>query len=257
MDTDADPIGFLYTPLEEAAAELRRRREDQSLCSAVAEFQKDNPPTFLSEKPIIALARAVFTPDDEMEHLLQMAKFAKLSPLCMELTNDLFVPKNPDKHCLCKLSFVVGNQVKKLRIVDFHKYERKPFSEIQTLSGQRLIDFHRCLIDRAHPDHNLPFVDNSDWVHAFGTKHLDYFPYLALFVTQAILLENFMWGDEFERKFTEDRVIPAFEKVIDHFGVKPLIVRLYEAEEESDPKHWQYDGALYPFAKELLENGAL
>ena len=207
--------------------------------------------------PVLAHAKAMFTADDELASLLRMAESVSLSPLCMEYSKDLFVSTNSDKHCLCKLSFWIGNQMKKLRVIDFHKYDRKPFSEIRTLSGQRLVDFHRCLIERAHPDHNLTFTDFSDWWQSFGSGHSDYLPYLALFVTQGILLENFLWGDESERKFTEERVIPAFEKIVELFGVMPLIVRTYSAEEESDPKHWQYDGSLYAFAKELLENPPL
>lgn len=258
MHTGAsDPVGFLYTPLEEAAAELRRRREDKSLSLAVKKFQQNHPPEFMGTAPVLALVRPIFTADDELESLIRMAESVSFSPLCVEFCKDRFVSLNADKNSLCKLSFAVKTNVRKLRIIDFHKYDGQPFSEIRTLSGQRLVDFHHCLIERAHPDHNFTFTDCSDWVCAFDSGHMDYLPYLGLFVTHGILLENFLWGDELERKFTEERVIPAFEKIVELFGVKPLIVRTYSAEEESDPKHWQYDGSLYAFAKELLENPPL
>lgn len=257
MKPGASKIELLYTPLEEAAAELRRRREDKALCSAVTQFQKDRPPVFMGTEPHLALARAVFTADDELECLLKMAQSVLLSPLCLELTRDRFVSINPDKHSLCKLTFRIGNQERKLRIIDFQKYDGKPFSEIQTLSGQSLIEFHHCLIRHAYPGCKFTFADFSDWLLSFGGEHFNYLPYLALFITQGILLENFLYGDELERKFTEERVIPAFAKITNIFGVKPLIVRAYNADEELDPKHWQYAESLYPFAKQLLEDSDL
>jgi hypothetical protein len=110
------------------------------------------------------------------------------------------------------------------------------------------------LIRHAYPGFKFTFTDFSDWLLSFGGEHFDYLPYLALFITQGILVENFLSGDELDRKFTKERVIPAFAKIVDIFGVKPLIVRAYNADEELDPKHRQYAESLYPFAKKLLEN---
>ena len=245
---------LLYTPLEEAVAELHRRRQDKALCASVAQFQNDYPPTFMGTEPHLVLARAVFTADDELDRLLKISRSVLLAPLCIEFTKDRCVSRNPDKYSLCKLTFRVGTQEKKLRVIDFKEYDGKPFSEIRTLSGQSLIEFHHCLIAHAHPRCKLALTDSSDWLQSFSGFHVDYLPYLALFITQGILLENFLYQDELERKFTEERVLPAFAKIFEIFGVKPLIVRVYSAAEESDPKYWQYPEELYLFAKQLLEN---
>ncbi len=241
----------LYTPLDEAVAELNARQSDERLRAMIADFHRTYPPTFMEGGPYACLSRQIITGDNEISRFLELSATTGLSPLGMSFTQDRFVAQNPDKKCLALLPFWVKHQERMLHIVG-KLDEGGAIGNIICRNGMSLVEFHRHLLEHRHPGFSGCVRDVSDWAKSVSGSHFDYVPLLALFVTGGILFENFRTDDEEELAFTHGRTIPAFEEVERMFGVRPLIVRLFTDEEVADPKWWRYPDELYPVAKALL-----
>lgn len=241
----------LYTPLQEAVAELAVRRSDERLCARVADFHRACPPTFMEGGPHACLGRQIITGDNEIARFLELSAASGLRPLGVSFTQDRFFALNPDKKCLAMLPFWAKHQERVLNIVGVLQ-NGLALKDITCRNGMSLVEFHRHLLEHQHPGFSGQVRDMSDWAKAVSGAHFDYFPFLALFLTGGILFENFRTDDEQEIAFTHGRTFPAFEKVGRMFGVRPLIVRLFTDEEVADPKWWHYPDALYPVAKALL-----
>jgi len=247
-------VQSLYTALEEAVAELHRRRADRSLCCAVTEFQRSHPLEILDEKPSAFLVRPVFSADLEMERFAALSQQADLSPLCLEISKDRFASFNKEKYRRGKLTFRWPNRTRALRAMDFN-YDGKRFDEIPSLDGCSLVEFHHRLLAHAHPLLANRVREASDWIFAASRISPRYLHLLSLAIIDGILFENFFMDDPEERRFMEERILPSFHRAIELFGVQPLIVRLFTPEEENTPICWQYPGELYPFTRDLLRNG--
>ena len=240
----------LYTPLEEAVAELHRRRADKALCRAVEDNRRHHPPTFLKCEPMAVLWRNVITPGLEFSRFMALARESGLRPLCLEYTRDKFAPQNPDKHMYGMMRFRLPGGDRRLKVVDFCTMAGLPLDEVRCKSDQAIVDFHHQLLERVSPG-RVP-VDISTWFREAAREQLYYLEYLSLFITSGILFENFFLDDPEERRFAEERMFPSLARVVEIYGVKPLIVRLFTPEEEREPWLWHYPGELYPVAKELL-----
>lgn len=239
----------LYTPLEEAVTELHRRRSDKTLCRAVEDNRRQHPPTFLKQEPAAVLWRNVITPGLEFSRFMVLARQTGLRPLCLEYIHDKFAPQNPDKRMLGMMHFGLHGNPHPFRIVDFNTMSGLALDEVRCKNGQLLIDFHHQILKRVSPE-TQP-VDTSSWFRAASRQNLYYLDYLSLFVTSAILFEIFFLDDAEERRFAEEHVFPAMVRVVETYGVKPLIVRLFTPEEEREPWLWHYAAEIYPLAKEL------
>ena len=240
----------LYTPLEEAVAELHRRRADKALCRLVEDHRRQHPPTFLNGEPVAILWRTVITPGREFSRFMALAQESGLRPLCLELLRDKFTSLNPDKHMLGMMRFSRHGGSSRLRVVEFNTMDGLPFNEVRCMNGQSLVDFHHQLLNRVSPG-TVP-VDISTWFREGSRQELYYLEYLSLFITSGILFENFFLDDAEERRFAEERMFPSLARVVEMYGVKPLIVRLFTPEEEREQWLWHYPGELYSVAKELL-----
>ena len=91
------------------------------------------------------------------------------------------------------------------------------------------------------------FFDASSWFHESGGNAKNYYEsFIRLFIKDAILFEDFLLNDEGEREFTEKVFLPAFVKVFEETGCKPLIVPLIWSgkekwsEDEKDPTWTHY-----------------
>jgi hypothetical protein len=113
-----------------------------------------------------------------------------------------------------------------------------------------MVDYHHRILLSVLP--NILLTDNTAWVKSMGGRpKLFYHRLLALFVCHGVMFENFLdEGDE--GKFTCKIVRPAIEKVTNHFGLKPLIVRLLPEESEADPYWCWYPGHLEAEVRRLL-----
>ena len=180
----------LYTPLEEAVEELRRRRKDPELCAAVARLYERCPPTYLSKEPVAMLLRALISADNEFARFKVLAEAVGLPLLPLEMPKDRFYSFNLDKKRRAKLVFTASpSHSKKLTICDFSRADGKPFCDISTISGMPLIEFHRRLLAEHFSACVCSVRDNFDWMH--NSSHEVSYPQLLLCVTGGILFENF------------------------------------------------------------------
>lgn len=117
------------------------------------------------------------------------------------------------------------------RIIDFGKTENQPIETIKTKWGESLADFHHRLLTIAGL--SIELSDASSWYKSNGKKAAGYYDkFLSLFLCHGILFENFITNEE-EDRFSKSVVFPAFKQVVDHFGIKPLIVPLVPHETAS------------------------
>ncbi len=223
-----------FSSMEEAMVELERRRNDKELQKKVEEYFKDvGIPEPFKDEPRLVLFRQVATPNIEVSRFLIIADGVEMKPLFLEYYEDKFTSNNAWKLYLGKLAFYEGvgkkggAKINYETIIDFNKYNGKKISEVETLWGERLTDFHRNLFahNYLHLDDDI-FLDGSEWFRSCGGNAVKYYEiFLALMISNGILLENFMLNkDEF--MFTKDIFLPAFKFVSDYFGIKPIIVAL-------------------------------
>ena len=230
----------IYTPLEEAKAEIRRRWNDAELKKKVEKFVGSKVPDHLDSTPKACLARDVFSPNVETFEFIKLAREVGLPPLCMEHLDDIFFTINKNKMSLARMSFIgAGNSVDTFDIVNFKANDKKHIHDVCTLWGESLVDFHHKLADFYLND--VEHFDISGWYGERGGCSTRYYPFLlALFIRNGILFENFL-DDGREAEFTHNVVIPTFERIVEHFGCKPLIVRISPKDEESSNRWCYYE----------------
>lgn len=233
----------MYTPLEDAKEEVQKRWNNAALRREVALYLGDIPEPFINE-PRAVLWRNIVSYDLEFCEFLRAAEVIKLEPLGLEYHEDLFCTRNADKNCLCKLSVYHGKNgnsdaiIKHFKVVDMKSADNHKFSQLKTLWNESLIDFHHRLLSKNAPDIK-PF-DLSAWITSKGKKAKEYYEYfLSLFVRNGVLFETF-GIDGKESGFTQDVVLPAFEKVAQRFGVNPLVCPVIPPEEVSNDYWWCY-----------------
>ena len=238
-----EELDDVYTPLEVAREEILRRRNDQALRNKVEEELKGDIPDIFKESPRLVLARQVVSPNYELLHFLDLAKDIGLKPAFFEYAADKFITKNDDKYYLAKLYFHEGvgknggEITTSKKITDIDKYDGKLFADMETLWGDKFIEFHHKLA--APVINGAEIYDISEnYMRNGEIAEKYYFYYLSLFLCHAVLAENYLLNDTYN-VLTEKIFYPNFKKVWDTFGVKPLIVRMVASEEEND-LHWRY-----------------
>jgi hypothetical protein len=259
MKKDFD-IKELYTPLSVAKKEIWKRWNDKELRKKVQAFLGADMPEVFKKEPKATIVRYIITPNYEFFYFLNLAELAELDYACLEYSKDKFVAKNPDKYNLCKLFFFNGtgkkggHKVDSINAVNFNKTEGKILNEIKTEWGEKLIDFHHAILKKSAGDSYKKICDFSDWFDKSRNRNKNYYYlyYLALFICNGILFENFLLNKN-EEKFTKNKVIPSFIKLKEMFGVYPLIVPLEPPTEETDCtwRHYSKDTRKI-FDKEIL-----
>lgn len=238
ISNDYDFIGSFYTPFDEAITQLRKRCIDQQLRAKVESFRRYCPPDFIPSEPFAALSRFVITPNREYELFTTRAFAAGLRPLCLDHEKDFYTPINPEKYRLCRPVFEMApnhNRVLRLPIKDFSTIHagRRRLNELQLRNGMRLCDFHRELRKCSPISRDCIYHDFSDWFSSAKLDNYFYLHYLSLFICDGILFDNFLSADAEEWRFAYRRVLPAINKAVELFGVKPLIVQLFPRESET------------------------
>lgn len=247
-----------YTPLDTAKEELLRRWEDVDLKERVRTYLKGDVPDFFEISPRLALFKNIMTPNDENGRVAEMSRATGLDVLGLEFTHDKFVAFNLDKYIFGMLFFKMGMrpdgrmQVYKKKVVDIQTAQGKPFTELSTVWGQNLISFHHGILDILMPEFKGNVYDLSDWIERNGGKaRLFYSKIFALFIRNCILVENVQFpgeeiphanGTQDESRFTTEVILPAFDMVESHFGIRPLVVQLAPEDYASDPTWWHYKG---------------
>lgn len=238
----------LYTPLTDALVELERRQKDKHLRKKVEKYFESYPllPQ-LEAGPCGVVARALLTPIYELVYFMDISKHLPIKTVFCEFTKDKFVGVNFEKKCLGNMKFfredLYGKKVvvASRRVVDFKKSEGKPLIDVLTNTGESLPSFHRRLLNSYFKESKLEIDDFSDWfVNASKfSKEFPYMRYLGLFIVHGILYDNFVTTEKRQDSFTRNKVIPAFKKLSETFGVPPLIVPINPVESES-AHYWCY-----------------
>lgn len=236
--------GFMYTKPETALRELRLRWEDARLRSKVREFLNGAQlPSSFEREPQAVYARQVATPNFEAQQFLERAKTLELPAFWWEYSGDKFYPGLPEKWHWGRMVFFEGHGKKsgqktaRVTVIDFNKYSGKPMKEIQTLWEKPFVEFHNGLFPSGTPPFEL--YESTDWMSRAGASAECYYKYfLAAFICQGILLENFL-PVKHEQEFWRDIIQPAIQELISFFGIEPLIVRLIPQETECD-EYWMW-----------------
>ena len=238
---------FVYTPLDEALKEIERRSHDESLKKKVLDFLPAGIPGPLQDKKGGIIFRQLATPNYEIKRFIHIMDVLQgIHPVIWEYHNDKFTSNNECKHALGKMHFYSGKgkngglKIETMNVIDFNVYNGKKIHEVQTLWGESLIDHHHGLLAAEYKDSlEKPYhlFDSSEWFSKSGGSAKEYYRnFLALFVQNAILFENFML-DEKELGFTKETFLPSFIEVMKAAGHKPLIVALEPTDIEGD-KFW-------------------
>lgn len=228
----------------DAAAELRRRMHDTELRRRVETYLGDDIPPYMRGEPVLCLARYMATPNFETLRFLTMTEPLGFSAVVTEDTTDRFSPHNNLKRALCKLPLIdrihqkhgkLHERFRPLSIVDFSAAEGARLSEIQTLWGEPLHEFHRSLLMHI-AGRPVQVEDDTAWIDRNGRGNLLelYKRYLALFVVHGILFEDYVLSDKQDAEFVRTVVRPAARFVEETFGHAPLIAELVPPTFESN-----------------------
>ena len=244
----------IYTSLEEAKNEIRRRWNDNELRKKVDEFLGSDIPEPFKAGPRAVLARPIMTPDIEHLGFLKLSKKIELSPISWEFKKDKFFTINEDKLSLAKLNFYKGDNegkpvISSKKIISFKNCEGTTIDELMTTWGENLVEFHHRILGMSKSDVEL--FDASCWQASKGKRAGDYYPFFfGIFIRNGVLFENFLTSGS-ELKFTTDIVIPAFNKVTAEFGLRPLIVELLPRDEACNKYWWCYPKEVEDFIGDL------
>lgn len=232
---------YVYTPWEEAIRELEVRKDDAALRAYVEKAVPHGIPEIMRGKQSMVLFRHIATPNYEINRFVIAADaLHTLQPLILEYTADKFNNRNEWKFSLGKLPFHKGQNrlgegiFERVNIIDVNASNNVPLKDISTAWGENLVDFHHGLFEEAFPHLTGSVLDLSSWLHQTGQTAKEYYAaFFALFLTDAILFENFML-EEKEFPFTRDVILPAFKRIHEETGKKPLVVALEPTHMESD-----------------------
>ena len=228
-------IDEIYTPIKEAREEIKRRWNDEGLKKKVEKFLGGDIPEIFNNQPFAILGRHVVTPNIETLRFVECAKESGLDLLGFEYLDDRFMTMNKSKLSLGRMLLLDHKTKSKKDTYDIFNLQDnngKKFSEIKTFWGEKLVDFHHNLTVQHIPD--MKTTDMSDWIKKRGKKAIDFYPhYLAMFIRNGILFDNYIIKGH-ESKFTEGIFLPCYKKIVEYFGIKPLIVQLLPKDNEDD-----------------------
>ncbi len=233
---------FVYTPIEDVVNELTHRWEDISLENRVNAYLNSDIPGPLINGYKAIIFRHICTSSYEVDRYINSAKQLGLDLVFGEYHQDKFTSNNMIKYCLGKIPLHAGvgrnggAKISYENIFDFNFSDGKKFSSIRTDWGQSLISFHHELFFNRYPNIDASkFYDASAWFERNGAMSKYYYnKFLALFIRNGVLFENFSINDKEERRFTIEYFLPAFIRVFKELSVKPLIVDLAPMDIDGD-----------------------
>jgi hypothetical protein len=239
-----------YISIEEAKKEIQKRWNNIELRKKVEEYLGKDIPEGFKNEPRAVLFRNIITPDLESTYFIEIAKKMNLKPYGLEYTKDKFCTRNSDKIAFGKLAFFEKRNkngeaiIHYAKIIDMKKDDNKKLCDIQTFSGENLVEFHHNWLEK-NIQKSLELYDMSEWVSNNGQSAKEYYKkFLAFFICHGVLFENFILDGE-EKAFTLDTFLPAFTLVENIFGCKPLIVSAMPKESFGDKYWWCYSNDVF------------
>ncbi len=247
MDNPIDRTVFdslVYTKLSDALQELHVRQKDDALRAKVRNMLPNGIPELMNDKMNIVLFRHIATPNYEVRRFMSAADvLEEHNTIIAEYTADKFTNRNESKYFLGRICLNKGLNKNNESIfecqnmVDFNSSNGKPISEVKTLKGTSIVDFHHEYFKSVFPKFKNSALDISDWLKKHGSTAKEYYKsFLLLFIRDGILFENFLLDGK-EMSFTKEIILPCIQEIIQELGVKPLIVALSPTEVEID-KFW-------------------
>lgn len=249
----------VYSDLKKAEKLLWKRRRDPKIQKKVEDFIGGVLPAPFLKEPRAVIARQIATPNFEFSLFMLMALGVGLRPLVLEYQSDKFNTNNEDKLGLAKLKFhrheMMGNRGEKTyAVINMQQNENKVLSSIKTKWNESLVDFHHELFSHAYP--GVEIANAPDWPAFSNKKPTEiYDKFLALFVCNGVLFENFVISDS-SRDFFDAIVSKAYKNVSRVIGCEPIIVKLDYRKFDLENKIWNYSEYLEPLISER-DNGNL
>lgn len=233
-----------YTSIEDAKEEIQKRCKNKELRKKVEEYLCKDIPISLINEPKGILFRNIAMLDMEHARFTELATKVGIKPLVLEYTRDKFCTRNGDKLCYGKIPiFEKLNKngdaiISYEKIFDLKRDDNKIINDIDTIWGEHLVEFHHRALRTEFP--NIELYDLSEWIERNGSRATEYYQkFFALLICHGVLFESFvMDGHAEESKFFNEAVATNFEKVRNIFGLKPLVVDLYSAEEKKGNYWW-------------------
>ncbi len=259
MNDIINPSDF-YTPIDEIKEELYRRRSDKKLLKKVEDFLGEEILKIFDKAPRAVLSQYIVVPANDTFHFIELAKKINIEPIFLEYADDKLVAKNIGKYLLGKIYFCDKKNLEdfknipKLMAINFNVSEGKILKNINTLWGEKLVDFHHNIINIALPISNGRIFDFSVWFKEkrYLTEYY-YLYFLAIFICHGVFFENIEL-DGREEDFSKNKIIPSFYKLQEMFGVKPLIYPLIPLESYHDLYWWCYPEKNIEIIKKYLNN---
>lgn len=226
---------FVYTPYKVA-------KENQQINllkrnKAISEYfdaRKIIIPANFDSEQVAILFRHIATPNYETHRFLSICKTLNYKPVFLEYFHDKFISLNPCKKALGKIAYFDGVNERGLSrfhyetIINFNQFNGRTFGDIETVFGNSLIEFHHDIFFTKYSTLNESnLFEASRWFAENGGVAKEYYKsYLALFLRDAVLFDNFVISDKNECKFIREVFLPAFITILKLTGAKPIIVSL-------------------------------
>ena len=243
-----------YHELADVAEELKRREKLRCVIDKYfSQLGFGYPPLPTSIQNMAIMARHIATFRYEDAAFTILARRAGLHPVWLEYTGDKMVSCSRVKMSLLTPFFCngrgrnMGLRLRKERLAHIDMWNGEKIWKIQTKQGMSLLSYHHAHLERMMP--GATRADITEWLEQIGNAKNYYSIYLTIFIAHGVLFEDYHGGESGNRldRFTIDVFEPAWQSVVQRFGIKPLIVRL----------PW-YDGfQYYPESRNWAEHGVI
>lgn len=239
---DAAKLATMYTTLPEAILELERRRRDPELQKKVREFLDGHDHRINTDpEPYFCYTRHITSANFEFDILWNMVKEHTDYKLYLLEGSTKFVTQNMEKYFLAKMFFCKPSPpgidtsdrqaLDTYKTCDFNSWNGKPMHDIRMDTGELLVDFHHRILFDEYPEtrDRIEFVEHYEWLLEARKKYDHrYTAFFASFIMHGILFENNDFLSSEEDIIIHNEIIPSYESIYKHFGLKPLIVSIVD-----------------------------
>jgi hypothetical protein len=225
----------IYLSLDEARIEVLKRWNNKDLKNKIETILGEKfglIDIFSENKPLAVIWRSMLTPDNGFDFYYQSSNYIGCSIAPLEFLDDKFVTINEEKKALSQIKLNLKGKKFYIELTEYNKQEGKILRDVLLKTGEKLCDFHAELFKKNYD--SLVITDISNWCKNIGSAKDYYYYYLLHFVCHGVLFESFSLDTGREEVFTQEIILPAIKKIQNEFGVKPLIVRLYPEQQNTE-----------------------